>query len=88
MRDLTNVINDIIEVIPKSKECIVSTLEDIKDSVGFSAPELMYMWWEETHDALIDCISENPTEDWEYQAWSIFTTKSVEELKDIFSNIK
>ena len=85
MRDLTNVINKIIEIVPKSEEDIVLTLEDIKGSISFSAPELMYMWWEETHDALIDCISENPTEDWEYQAWSIFTTKSIKELKNIFN---
>lgn len=83
MRDLSKVISDILEVIPKPEEDLIISLCKIRESVRYSAPELINMWWNETHSVLIDCITENPTQDWEYKVWSIFTTKSVDELKEL-----
>lgn len=59
-------------------------MKDNQSSVCFSAPELLSMWWDEVHDTLCNHIPEIPNEEWQFKVLSIFSTKSVEELKEIF----
>jgi hypothetical protein len=84
MRDLSKVLNDILEVIPKPEEDLIISLCKIRESIRYSAPELISMWWDEAHGTLIDYVSiTKPMKDWEYRVWSIFTTRSVEEIKEL-----
>lgn len=83
MRDLSKVLNDILNVIPKPEEDLIISLCKIRESVRYSAPELIGMWWDEVHSILMSYITENPIQDWQYEVWSIFTTKSVDELKEL-----
>jgi len=43
----------------------------------------MSMWWNEVHETLWCFIPEKPSEEWQFKILSIFSTKSVEELKEI-----
>lgn len=45
MRNLINVINEMLSVIPSKEKDLIRTLEDIQDSQRFRAPEDMIGWW-------------------------------------------
>lgn len=82
MRNLVTVLNEIIEVIPKENDEMINHLKHLRESASYSAPEVMYMWWNLVHESLLDYISDIPKEEWEWKVFSIFSTKSVEELKE------
>jgi hypothetical protein len=87
-RNLENVIEDTIKEIPESECNLICSLKSKQESVSLSAPELMYIWWQEVHDCLMYDIGEKPTEEWQYKVLSIFSTKTIEELKVIFGDSK
>jgi hypothetical protein len=47
MRQLSDVINKIIECVPKNEDKIIVGLKDIKSSVMYASPEIQYFWWNE-----------------------------------------
>lgn len=81
MRELINVLNEIINTIPKTETVILHRLDNLKGSVLCTAPELMHEWWYRTHDVLTENVPEKPTEDWQWKILSIFSTRTVDELK-------
>lgn len=88
MRDLVEVLDQMIAVIPQEErdtdqeaEDLVNDLRNIQNSATYAAPELMRMWWEEASFILSGAFTE-PTKDWHFEMISIFTTKTVEELKE------
>lgn len=85
MRKLRDVINQILRVIPSTEEDIINEFNRILDSLNYSAPELEYMWWDESHRVILDCIADNNFTDWKLEIVSIFSTKSIEEVKTIFN---
>ena len=78
MRKLENVIDQLLEV--STNEELNQELESIKYDVGFTAPELMGMRWNLTHEALSTHYP-NPIENDEtIEAFCIFTTMTRDEL--------
>lgn len=82
MRNLVDVINEMVESIPESETDLIEELERIKsDQIQWTAPENMVRW-EEVSYALQDYLyNPQPTKEWEYVVLSIWSTKSVEEIK-------
>lgn len=78
MRNLEDVINHILVV--STNRSLNKELEKIKRDVRFTAPELMYMRWNLTHEVLCEHIA-NPIENDEtVKIFSIFTTLSEDEF--------
>jgi hypothetical protein len=86
MRELSNVIEAMLEKIPEENG-LYSTLMSNLESTKFAPPEMIkHFWWSEVHSNLMEAIN-IPKEDWEFNVLSIFSTKSVEELREYFQNI-
>lgn len=72
MRNLITVIDAMLEHIPRSEESTRTSLEDIKSSVAFAAPEAMKMWWNETANILVEEVGE-PDCQWKETIARIFS---------------
>ena len=84
-RDCAQVINEMLEFVPKDKLEFIGALEwNIEDSL-YKAPEETLQWFR-TSETLAKYIPV-PVEDWEFQVCSIFTTKTIDELKEIVKQI-
>lgn len=81
MRNLIDVINEMLKVIPESEEALRKDLEYHKDSQSYRAPEDMIQW-KLTHKSLVEHMFP-VKEDWQWEVWSVWSTKSIEELKAI-----
>ena len=78
MRKLENVIDQILNV-STNKE-LNNELASIKEDIGFTAPELMGLRWNLTHEALCNHLP-NPVEtDETIEVFCIFTTMTKDEL--------
>ena len=75
----THVIRQMMEKIPSEKTEFITDLEWNLEDAKYKAPEQKLQWFR-THDTLVKHIP-LPKEEWEFEVLSIFTTKSVEELK-------
>ena len=80
MRNLINVINEMLSVIPSKEKDLIRTLEDIQDSQRFRAPEDMKGWWQ-ISDELNKIEFNKKTPLWKLQMCSIFSTQDLEEIK-------
>ena len=102
MRNLIDVIDEMLSVIPKNEISLLVFLEDVKESQRVRAPEDMTGWWEisEKLDRMLykyDKLTETlrrmlkpllTPPDWQLKLYSIFTTKTLEEtLEEIEKNI-
>ena len=85
-RNCCNVITTMIEKIPESKTDFIKDLMWNYEDATFKAPEET-LQWERTMETLIKHIPK-PKENWEYDVLSIFTTKSIDELKILFNEEK
>ena len=87
-RNLIEIIDKMLLIIPNEEENLRISLIDIQDSQQFRAPEDMIGWY------LIKKILDNfewnlKTPEWKLQMCSIFTTRSIENIKkDIYEYIK
>lgn len=84
MRNLHDVINKMIEK-SKSDELNESLLK-IKRSIDFTAPELMNIRWNQVHMVMTSFTLTNqgkPEHYWQYEVISVFSTRSVEEIKSM-----
>lgn len=78
-RNCQEVIASMIEKIPSEKTEFIRDLQwNFKDA-GYKAPEET-LQWNRTQQTLVAHIPK-PKEDWEFEVLSIFTTRSVDELK-------
>jgi len=82
-RNCCNVITTMIEKIPESKTDFIKDLMWNYNDAAYKAPEET-LQWDRTMVTLIKHIPE-PKENWEYDVLSIFTTKSIDELKILFN---
>ena len=71
MRNLIDVIDQIINEVPKTEQELIDVLKDIQESVRCAAPELISMWWTEVQGALLDNLPGKPTKEWQYKILSI-----------------
>lgn len=85
-RDCQQVIAKMLEKVPADN---IEFIEDLKwnsKDASYKAPEEI-LQWQRTMNTLMKHIP-NPTEDWEFEILSIFTTRSIEELKNAFKTKK
>lgn len=82
-RYLVDVLNEILKIIPEGEN--KAALEDNMSSAAFCAPEGMGLWWRESADSLADLFGDGiPKNDWQFQAASIFSGKTIEEIKALY----
>lgn len=88
MRELVDVIDEMVEHIPKEHHRLEEMLRKIQaDQRLWTAPENMVRW-EQTSEALQwYCCRPNPTEEWHFIIFSIWADIPVEEIKKML-NIK
>ena len=79
MRNLINVIDEMLSVIPKNEISLILFLEDVKESQKFRAPEDMIGWFQVSE--LLETFEFNKkTPMWKLQMCSIFSTQPIEEI--------
>lgn len=81
MRDCRTVIKEMLNVIPKEQPNFKKSLKYVYRNAFYKAPEDNSSWLK-AHDIIIQGIPK-PVEDWEFEVLSIFTTKSIDELKQL-----
>ena len=84
-RNCTEVISAMLEKIPESEKLLISDLEWNLEDASYKAPEEVIQW-ERTMETLQKHIPA-PTEDWHFEVLSIFTTHSIDTLKEIFKEV-
>jgi hypothetical protein len=72
MRNIVEVIDEILVAAPAGCVDLVTELEKIQDSASYRAPELAYLDWQKLSVALMDNIG-IPKKDWELEVLSIFS---------------
>jgi hypothetical protein len=76
MRNLSDVIDQILEVIPKRRNTsFIHALKDIQSSVKFAAPEMHSFWWNQCYEILSE-ETPNPTGGWKKEVENIFSGKT------------
>ncbi|MCK4521048.1 MAG: hypothetical protein KAU20_00615 [Nanoarchaeota archaeon] len=78
-RNCCQVIFKMLAKIPTEKTELIKDLKWNFEDASFKAPEES-LQWERTQNTLIKHFPK-PTEDWEFEVLSIFTTQSIEEIK-------
>lgn len=79
MRQLTDVIHQILVIIPAEEEELIAGLHRIRDSALFSPPESQGMWWREAAEHLVSFFpTENRFLAWHHQVANIWSGKSDE----------
>lgn len=78
-----DVIDEIIATVPVKETELISELYEDKEYAERQPLNDNSQWWRVTH-TLYNNIH-FPTEKWQYEAMSIFSEKSVEELKIYYS---
>jgi len=81
-RSYTEVLKRMIVLIPETEVELIKALEaDLEDGF-YKAPEETVQWWatSETLELYIPL----PKEDWHFEILSIYTNKSIEEIKKVF----
>ena len=84
MRNCCDVIREMISKVPEDKTNLLIRLNKNLKDASYKAPEETVQWFQ-VQDTLIEFM-EKPTEDWEFEVLSVFTTKSVSELREIVLN--
>jgi hypothetical protein len=85
-RDCCEVIRKMMEHLPEEKKEFKADLEWNLEDASFKAPEET-LQWNRTMQTLEKHIPK-PSEDWEYEMLSIFTTRSINELKEMVESNK
>lgn len=78
-RDCVKIIQSMLDLIPEDEEELREALEWNKNDASYKAPEETIQW-ERTSQTLQEYIT-IPTEDWEFEILSIFSTIPVEEIR-------
>lgn len=91
MRNLIDVIDEMLSVIPEKERDLISFFEDVKESQRVRAPEDMTGWWEISDELgyILNEIEDIPkfirrikTPEWKLKLFSIFSTQSLDEIKN------
>ena len=80
-RDCQEVIKQMLEVIPKDKSQLRDALLWNYHDAEYKPPEETIQW--ERTSLTLQKFIPDPMADWEWEVLSIFTTRSIEELKNI-----
>lgn len=77
MRNLNQVLNAIVNQIPKDveyRENIIKEFDSVCESISYTAPEALHLRWYQCADILFDYIPE-PTLDWQKTITRIFSAE-------------
>lgn len=72
MRNLSDVVDKMLEVIPTENESLISRVKAAKQSSLYASPEMQSVFWNECFNALVSEIGE-PVEDWQKNVAAIFS---------------
>ncbi len=81
-RDLTEVIDQILEVVPSDRLNLHARLKSVKDGAMYAAPEMMKQHWSRAQTILASELG-NPTkfkDEWMLRVYQIFTDTVVDEI--------
>lgn len=84
MRNCCQIISQMIEKIPTDKTEFIKDLQWNYEDASYKAPEET-LQWHRTQSTLIKHIPK-PSEDWEFEVLSIFTTQSVDDIRRAVQN--
>ena len=91
MRNLIDVIDEMLSVIPIKEKMLIAFFKDIKESQKVRAPEDMTGWWEISDELgrMLNEFDDIPKllrriliPEWKLKLFSIFSTQSLDEIKN------
>lgn len=91
MRNLIDVIDEMLSVIPIKEKMLIAFFKDIKESQRVRAPEDMTGWWEISDELgrMLNEFDDIPKllrriliPEWKLKLFSIFSTQSLDEIKN------
>ena len=91
MRNLIDVIDEMLSVIPIKEKMLIAFLKDIKESQRVRAPEDMTGWWEISDELgrMLNEFDDIPKllrriliPEWKLKLFSVFSTQSLDEIKN------
>lgn len=83
MRKLTEVIDNMVDLIPNHEINFITELESMRSSAAYCAPEQMVQWWLAVAHLLEDELGEEaPTSGWEFEVWKEWMGPTWEEYVD------
>lgn len=80
MRNLKDVINEMLKVIPKDEINLIDALKDIRNNQIYRAPEDTVGWELVSEELQLIDLNFN-SEYWKFKIFSIFSTMSIEDIK-------
>ena len=80
MRNLKDVINEMLNIIPKDEIYLISALKNIRNDQIYRAPEDT-VGWELVSEELQSINLDFNSEYWKFKIFSIFSTMSIEDIK-------
>lgn len=81
-RNIVDVIDSILCIIPVDEHWFINELNNIKDSASFAAPELSYLGWQRLTESMMEAYGASyPTKDWEFNVTSIISAIPIDELR-------
>ena len=74
MRQIGDILDKILEVIPETSSSLKDQLKSILESSKFSPPESQHLWWTETARVLIEAFPPDATDwaPWQTQVQKIY----------------
>lgn len=78
-RNCCEVINQLLEKVPENKTELIEDLKWNYEDASYKAPEETIQWTR-TMETLMKHML-HPREEWEFEILSIFTTKTIEQVK-------
>ena len=91
MRKLIDVIDEMLSVIPEKERDLIAFFKDVKESQRVRAPEDMTGWWEISDELgiMLNEFDDIPKllrriliPEWKLKLFSIFSTQSLDEIKN------
>jgi hypothetical protein len=91
MRNLIDVIDEMLSVIPEKEKDLIAFFKDVKESQRVRAPEDMTGWWEisdelgimlNEFDDISKLLRRILIPEWKLKLFSIFSTQSLDEIKN------
>lgn len=80
-RSIYTVIDQLKAVVPPGEDALIGRLDKVASDAVYRAPEAVYLSWELLGEALHYDMAAIPTEDWHFEVYSIFSTRSIEDIK-------
>lgn len=85
MRNLVDVIDKMLPLIPDTEDILVSSLKSLQKSSACGAPEIQHIFWNEAYEVITDVLMFNPHDrlilnggdGWKKSVLGIFSDKEI-----------